>query len=162
MRLVSDSLICPLFFDRALSHSVWVCPANHTALGVIYGLAFRQTALEAHALLEEAVRQLLASVNENPAPVVLWSMHYDRQYTSPFTPNGRTPDHFEIASNAFPNDHVIELPDVMPSVALEDEVLRYVRTAYQRIVGENDTGFMKFDDRGDIGIVDVRADEMES
>ena len=46
------------------------------------------------------------------------------------------------------DDHIIQMSDIPPGLVLEDDVLRSVREAWERIVGD-DVGmaFMNFEDR---------------
>lgn len=46
------------------------------------------------------------------------------------------------------DEHIIQMPGVPPYLALEDDVLRNVRVAWERIVGDEvGRGFMNFEDR---------------
>ena len=75
-------------------------------------------------------------------------MHYDQRYNLPAT----TEDYeANIRCDHFPSDHVLQLPDVAPGIALEDDVLKHVRAAYRRIVGDDGVAFMLFDDREGTG-----------
>lgn len=75
-------------------------------------------------------------------------MHYDQQYTSPPTTNDWDSN---IATYAFENDRVLKLPDMAPGMALEDDVLKHVKAAYERVMGDDATGFMMFEDREGVG-----------
>ena len=71
-------------------------------------------------------------------------MHYDQKRALP-----ATTDDYEtnITCAQSSNDHVLQLPDLAPSLALEDDVLKHVRAAYQKIVGDDGAAFMTLDDR---------------
>jgi len=72
-------------------------------------------------------------------------MHYDQQYKLPIT----TDDYdTNIICNQISNDNVLQLPDLAPGLALEDDVLKHVKAAYERIMGDDGAGFMLFEDRG--------------
>lgn len=58
------------------------------------------------------------------------------------------------SSDRLDDEHVIPMSDVPPGPVLEDEVLRNVRAAWERIVGDDDDvgrGFMIFEDRQEAG-----------
>jgi len=42
---------------------------------------------------------------------------------------------------------VLQLPDLAPGFILEDGVLKHVRAAYQKIMGDEGVPFMVFEDR---------------
>lgn len=45
------------------------------------------------------------------------------------------------------NPHVLQLPDLALGLVLEDDVLKQVRAAYEKIMGEEEGAFMTFEDR---------------
>ncbi|KAL6721941.1 Rab proteins geranylgeranyltransferase component A [Lecanora helva] len=121
------------------------CPEGQC---IVYGYIFHSATTEAHAYLQNAVKRLLLIVGEDPRPVQLWSMHYDRSFsnlsTLPEKPS-------TTSSDSYGGDHALKLPDVAPGLALGDHVLKDVREAYRRIMGDNDDGFMIFEDREGAG-----------
>ena len=50
--------------------------------------------------------------------------------------------------------NILQLSDVMPGFVLEDDVLKNVREAYDRIMGVESGSFMNFDDREGAGNAD--------
>lgn len=71
-------------------------------------------------------------------------MHYDQQRTA-----SPTSDDWQanIQCDEFSNPHVLRLPDLAPGFALEDDVLKHVKAAYQKIMGDERAPFMLFEDR---------------
>lgn len=69
---------------------------------------------------------------------MLWSLRYEQKC---------------LASSSQPrNDNgIINLPSLSSSLALEDEILENVKTAWQHITGEEGEAFMKFEAREGIG-----------
>lgn len=116
--------------------------------GLIYAYTSHPESSKAHALLQTAVERLLARVHEDPTPSILWYMHYDQQYTLPPTANDWETN---VECDRFSNPHILQLPDMMPGLVLEDDVLKHVRAAYDRIVGDENAGFMSFEDREGVG-----------
>ena len=101
--------------------------------GVIYG----HTATTPHphsSLLDLAVSKLLESLPVRPQAQVLWSMQY-QQCLPPST-----------TSKSFGNVSLCQ--DVFPSLVLEDDVIRDVRSIWESIA-EKDAKppFMTFEDR---------------
>ena len=100
---------------------------------------------------------------EDPKPDVLWSLHYSQivspsatPYSNQFSSNPRTDDR---PSYLLDNSRVIRLPYLGPELALEDSVLRDVKAAWERIVGEDSgEGFMIFEDREGMGGEDEGED----
>lgn len=82
-------------------------------------------------------------------------MQYDQEYRQ--TP---TTDDVEanIECNDRSNPHVLRLPDLAPGFVLEDDVLKHVRAAYQKIVGDEGAPFMMFEDREGQGDEDEGGD----
>ena len=76
-------------------------------------------------------------MEDEPDARLLWHM----QYTQAFEPK----------SYHSPIDGVIHLPDLPPSLALEDDVLQSVKEVWKEIVGEEiEEGFMVFKEREDL------------
>ena len=115
--------------------------------GVIYGHAFYDNLAGARLLLKKAVERLLRNATENPPPEILWSMYFDQLYTPPSTLDDK---HSAVAVGLSLDDHVIQLPDLGSGLALEDDVLKQVKAAYEKIMGEG-KGFMIFEDREGTG-----------
>ena len=118
--------------------------ADDSNPGIIYGHSFHQPTVEAHVCLERAIKRLITSVEEDPPPRILWSTHYHQQYNSPPASDGAQPN---LVSKDFANDHILQLPDLDPGLALEDDVLKHVKAAYEQIMGDGSMGFMAFEDR---------------
>ncbi|KAK4695870.1 hypothetical protein P7C71_g1955, partial [Lecanoromycetidae sp. Uapishka_2] len=116
------------------------CPVGQC---VIYAYAFHPKYYDAHSLLQIAVEKLLSSVSEDPSTEILWHLHYDQQYVPPGTAYDYEAN---IRSDQMTNSNVLQLPDLEPSLVLEDGVLKHVKAAYERIAGEG-TAFMLFEDR---------------
>lgn len=111
---------------------------------MIYAHTFHHIHPDAHALLHSAVEQLLASINEDPSPAILWYMHYDQKHIPILTSDDWDAN---IKCSEFANDKVLKLPDLAPGLALEDDVLKHVRATYKKIMGTEGEGFMMFEDR---------------
>ena len=73
-------------------------------------------------------------------------MHYRQRYNTSAI----------VSTSSHPN--VLQLPDLTPGFVLEDDVLKHVRTAYDRIMDDEATQFMIFDDREGAGAADDRDD----
>ena len=97
----------------------------------------------AHALLQSAIDKLVVSIDESPKPQILWSLHYDQRHTPPATAEGFNTN---IKCVEPSNPHVLRIPDVDPGLVLEDDVLKHVRAAWRKIMGEYE-GFMIFGER---------------
>lgn len=71
-------------------------------------------------------------------------MNYDQRCTP-------TPPRDDWKGNTVEDDpsnpHVMQLPDLAPGLVLEDDVLKQVRAAYEKIMGEEEGAFMTFEDR---------------
>lgn len=117
-------------------------------LGVIYAHTTHPIYYTAaHSLLQSAIERLIANIDESPKPQILWYLHYDQKHTPPAT----TDDYdTNIICTKISNPHVLKLPDVEPGLVLEDDVLKHVRAAWRRIMGE-DEGFMIFGEREGMG-----------
>ena len=117
-------------------------------IGVVYAYAIHQHQVDAHGLLQTAVDRFIDSIKEEPPATALWYMHYDQKYEPPAT----TDDYdTNIKCEDLSNDHTLRLPDLQPGLALEDDVLKHVQAAYNRIVGDEGTAFMLFEDRDGTG-----------
>lgn len=134
------------------------------AKGIIYTsttLSHPSTTL----LLQSAIDTLLTSLEEDPKPRILWSLSYTQHHASPSPPPPRnTPP--DIDDSATPSNDssqrsgIFHLKDLSPSLALEDEVLRDVRAAWERITAEDGElrgGFLQFEDREEICAEDEEA-----
>lgn len=75
-------------------------------------------------------------------------MHYDQKYESPATTNDYDAN---IKCEDLSNDHILRLPDLKCGLALEDDVLKHVQAVYNRVVGDEGTPFMLFEDREGTG-----------
>ena len=116
--------------------------------GVVYAYAIHKDHVDVHRLLQTAVSRLIDSIKEETPATALWYMHYDQRYEPPAT----TDDYdVKIKCKDLSNDHILRLPDVGPGLTLEDDVLRHVQAAYNKIIGEEGAAFMIFDDREGTG-----------
>ena len=130
--------------------------ADQIDLGVIYAYTFNHDLSIAHDLLRKAVDNLLVSIEEHPAPSILWRMQYDQRYTVSAT----TGDYdLNIIYKKPRNDRVLQLPDLMPGLTLEDDVLKHVRACYDRIMEGHSASFMTFTDRE--GAVEINDEDNE-
>lgn len=122
----------------------------HTTYSVSYTVA--------HSLLQSAIDKFLACIDESPQPQVLWYLHFDRKQTPPATLD----DHdANIRCTNTSTPHILKFPDVDPGLVLEDDVLKHVRAAWRRIVGE-DVGFLVFEEREAMGEEGIEDDEGET
>ncbi|KAF2237803.1 hypothetical protein EV356DRAFT_509683 [Viridothelium virens] len=97
-------------------------------------------------LLKDAVDRILHCLEEQPAPTVLWSMQYEQMATtSPVVLSG------EENTNTNTDGRVMLLAPVPLDLALDDRTLESVRSVWERIVGEENNGFMVFEDREGAG-----------
>ncbi|EME49688.1 hypothetical protein DOTSEDRAFT_121863 [Dothistroma septosporum NZE10] len=85
--------------------------------------------------LEQAVTQLLGSVNEPTTPQVLWSLQYQRQVRGACT---------AAVQRTGP---VVTLQSLSDDLAFEDAVLEGVKTAWEQIVGSVADDYLKFEAR---------------
>lgn len=84
--------------------------------------------------MDQAVTTLLDGVGEQLPPQQLWSMRYEQRL-----PSGKEsgPTH----------DQILTLKTLSAELALEDDVLRDVKSAWQRITKADPESFMKFEAR---------------
>lgn len=72
------------------------------------------------------------------------------------------PDNLEdnLRCDESSNPHVLQLPDLAPGFVLEDDVLKHVRDAYQKVMGDEGAPFMVFEDREGQGNGEDGGDEV--
>ncbi|KAI4118164.1 MAG: hypothetical protein LQ338_007453 [Usnochroma carphineum] len=156
--VVSDLLLPPYSLSISLPLSIrdieLINPFE--GKGIIYTsthLSHPSTAL----LLKSAMDIFLDTLDESPRPKILWSLFYTQHHPTssstslvPDTEDSTTaPDH--------KCDRILCLRDLSPSLALEDEVLRDVRAAWEVITaddGEARGGFLQFEEREGVGAED--------
>lgn len=123
--------------------------------GIIYG----QTLLphpDGSVLLARTVQKLLAAIPEDPNPEILWTLSYTKHVprsqtlkeesysTSALDPTAEHP----LDNPVMVQSRVITLSELSPDLALEDSVLQEVKSAWEKIVGEEGgEGFMLFEER---------------
>ena len=93
--------------------------------------------------------------SEHPGAEVLYSLNYTQQYHVP-TPTDAAPTvgATDDPAPSTPRSGLLHLQDLSPSLALEDEVLRNVKRAWDVITaddGEARGPFMMFGEREGIG-----------
>ncbi|KAI4142992.1 MAG: hypothetical protein L6R39_004754 [Caloplaca ligustica] len=103
-------------------------------------------------LLRSAVELLLSSIEEDSKPDILWSVSYTQHHPSTATapPQDVNDSAAPVNHNEHRNGGVFHLQELSPSLALEDEVLRDVKAAWERITagdGDGRGGFMQFGER---------------
>lgn len=126
-----------------------------TTIAVIYAhTAYPDSHTFALSLLQSALDTLIANIPESPKPEVLWSLHYDQRQNPPTTSVDYN-NNIKCAKTSYP--HVQQLPDVDPGLVLEDDVLKHVRAAWRKIVGE-DEEFLNFGERDGMGEEDGDGD----
>lgn len=141
----SDTGECPAGESVIYAHTTHPPPHNATA----------------HSLLRRAIDNLLIIIDEPelPKPQILWSLHYDQKHTPPATVDDYDAN-IQCAETS--NPHVLKLPDVEPGLVLEDDVLKHVRAAWRRIMGEGgDEGFMMFGEREGMETVEEGVEDGE-
>ena len=116
--------------------------------GVVYAYAIHKDHIDVHRLLQTAVDRLVDSIKEEPPATALWYLHYDQKYEPPATFDDYDAN---IRCEDLSNDHILRLPDLAPGLAFEDDVLKHVQAAYNRIVGNEGAPFMIFEDREGTG-----------
>ena len=85
--------------------------------------------------MNKAIAALLGCVHEEPAPQVLWSMQYQQMKSQ------------EPLGNLAHQDGVMILPSLSQDLALEDEVMSAVKSAWRQITGDPEEAFMVFEAR---------------
>jgi hypothetical protein len=90
---------------------------------------------------------MIASIGEQPAPQILWSMHYDQQSTSP------QPSNTDATAESGPDSSskILKFPSLSSDLAFDDTILTRVREAWLKVIGPDATGFMEFEDREAMG-----------
>lgn len=118
--------------------------------GVIYASISHTAPAQAFPLLHKAVKNLLSVVLEDPKPDILWALGYTREHAISESPSKDTiGDLDDLASSTLPN-RILQLPDLPPGLVLEDDLLRTVRDAWEKITG-GDGEFMQFPEREELG-----------
>lgn len=106
-------------------------------------------------LLARSVQKFLATVDEDPKPEILWTLHYTQYYTISSAATNSSID--EVSSSP-----IICLPDVPPDMPVEDSVLDNVKQAWEKIVSTvTEEDFLIFEDREVMG-EDEEDDQVES
>lgn len=102
---------------------------------------------------------------EDPKPDILWNLYYSQltpltsTASSAADPSNSNSIRDDLPSNLSNDSRIIQLPCLGPDLALEDSVLRNVKAAWERIVGEErGDGFMIFEDREGMGDEDEGDD----
>jgi len=88
---------------------------------------------EAFATLDQAVKALLST--QGSSIEVVWKMQYQQDCDSLATPQNT--DYLDV----------LRFPDTPLDLAFDDSILDNVKEAWTRITGDDDTGFMRFEDR---------------
>lgn len=92
-------------------------------------------------MLDAAVESLLHSVGEGTKPEVLWTMRFVQAVPQ------QAPDSVTSAGREAAGENVITLRPMPSDAVLEDQVVEDVKKAWQRITGESEEAFMRFDAR---------------
>lgn len=94
---------------------------------------------EAYEILDNAVRQILSTVDARPTPIVLWSLRYTQRASSCT----------ELLANIDISGRIITFPRPRQALAFDDAIIDTVREAWEKIIeGDPDKGqFMIFSDR---------------
>ncbi|KAH0543193.1 hypothetical protein FGG08_002454 [Glutinoglossum americanum] len=114
-----------------------------------------------HTLLDQAIENLLESVDDESTPKVLYQIRYTQTSASSSSDKVQEPEAPPPASSALEN--VLLFPPPSLDLVFDDSILERVRTFWRMIVGEGgdegDEGeFMVFEDREGLG-VDLSDDE---
>lgn len=97
-----------------------------------------------------AVNNLLSVVVEASRPEILWGLSYTQEHAISESPSKDIiSDLDDLASSTLPN-RILQLPDLPPGLVLEDDLLRTVRDAWEKITG-GDGDFMQFAEREGLG-----------
>lgn len=83
-------------------------------------------------------------------------MNYEQKGTTKGKPND---SEHNMQRHKSSNPHVLQLPDLAPGFILEDQMLKDVRDAYQKIMGDEGAPFMVFEDREGQGNGEDGGDE---
>ena len=112
-------------------------------------------------LLHAAIETLLSATSKKDAAQtqILWSLSYKQSHPTYTTSNPPLETGFlpVLSNSGNQQSGIIHLKDLGPSLAFEDEVLRDVKTAWERITaddGDARGGFMSFEDREGIDVDD--------
>ena len=116
---------------------------------------------EASELLTTAVGSFLAAVPDNPKSNILWSVFYIREHAPSGFPNHSTASAVDDTAGNALHSRILQLPDLQPGLALDDDLLRVVRDTWGKITGGNGEGFMQFSEREGIGLegIGLEGDE---
>ena len=127
----------------------------------IQGIVYASTSLPnptGSTLLTSAIQKFLATVQEEIAHKILWSLHYSQRHASSSVATNPNLSHInsgidsDQTNPSMKEDHIIQLPDLAPGLVLEDSALKIVQEAWEKIVGnETGEGFMVFEDREGLG-----------
>lgn len=123
------------------------------------GVIYASTSLSnptSSTLLARSVQKFLATVDEDPKPEILWTLHYTQYYT--ISSVATNPSIDEVSSSA-----ILCLPDVPPDMPVEDSVLDNVKHAWEKIVSTvTEENFLIFEDRDVMGEDQEDDDQVES
>jgi len=86
------------------------------------------------------VEQLLASTGETPRPSVLWTLTFEQHASAPTAQVARDSSRPEI----------LRFQGPALDTVYDEEILSSVREAWKIITGQNEDGFMKFEDRNNV------------
>lgn len=112
-------------------------------------------------LLRSAIETLLSTLSTDTPeqPKTLWSLTYTQHHQLPSSQpdeiSNHTDEHHQTVDTR--KSGIIYLNDLSPSLALEDEILKDVRAAWELITaddGESRGAFMQFEDRQGAGMED--------
>ena len=120
-------------------------------IGIIYASINLAPASEALQLLGTAVQNFIAVIPEDPRPDVLWSISYSREPNISVSPSKGITISPAHPASSHSHSQILQLPDIPPGLALEDDLLRSVRTAWEHITGESGGMFMQFAEREGMG-----------
>lgn len=113
--------------------------------GVVYA-STEASAKNSKERLADAVEKLLSTVNEEPAPCVLWSMSYVQR--------GRASS--DTISKPFAQDksgRVLTFPPASLDLAFDDALVDSVRAVWRKTMDAeaDDADFLRFEERQNIG-----------
>ena len=129
-------------------------------IGVIYASTNPDTPSQASQLLKTAIQDFLAAIPEDHEADILWSVFYTQEHTLPMSTKENTASSSNDQATCTPHRRIIELSDLPPGLALEDDLLRNVRAAWEKITGGNGEGFMQFTEREGMGTEGEEEDEV--